>query len=190
MIGVAPPSMGSNVPSAAPAAAAFAPPAAAPFAAPAAQAPTAAFAAAPPAYEAPPQQPPASTAQPVSSVNPLGGTMVADASTFGGAFPGSPSAPPGGGYDPNAYGSAPPAYGSAPPAAYGSAPAAAYGSPPPGAMAPIAPAPMQHMEDDSMTIPGTVGGPNPIVTVLLIVLTCGIYGIYLLIKGKRSQPQG
>jgi hypothetical protein len=35
-------------------------------------------------------------------------------------------------------------------------------------------------------IPGTVGGQNPIVTILLIVLTCGIYGIYLLIKNKKS----
>ena len=41
---------------------------------------------------------------------------------------------------------------------------------------------------DSMDIvPGKVGGPNPIVTVLLIVLTCGIYGIYLLIK-NRNKP--
>jgi len=28
---------------------------------------------------------------------------------------------------------------------------------------------------------------RPILTVLLIVLTCGIYGIYLLVKGKK-QP--
>jgi len=38
-------------------------------------------------------------------------------------------------------------------------------------------------------IPGTVGGANPIVTVLLIVLTCGIYGIYLLVKGKKSPVE-
>jgi hypothetical protein len=35
-------------------------------------------------------------------------------------------------------------------------------------------------------IPGVVGGTNPIVTVLLIVATCGIYGIYLLVKGKKE----
>lgn len=41
---------------------------------------------------------------------------------------------------------------------------------------------------DSMDIvPGRVGGLNPVVTVLLIVLTCGIYGIYLLIK-NRNKP--
>jgi hypothetical protein len=48
-------------------------------------------------------------------------------------------------------------------------------------MQPLAPA-----QDDMMPIPGTVGGPNPIVTVLLIVATCGIYGIYLLVKGKKQ----
>jgi hypothetical protein len=50
-------------------------------------------------------------------------------------------------------------------------------------MQPLAPAPDM---DDMMPIPGTVGGPNPIVTVLLIVATCGIYGIYLLVKGKKA----
>jgi hypothetical protein len=35
-------------------------------------------------------------------------------------------------------------------------------------------------------VPGMVGGPNPVVTVLLIVLTCGIYGVYLLIKNKKA----
>jgi len=167
MIGVAPPSLGSNSPVAAPAPAAPAP------------APTAAFAAAPPvaAYEPPPAAP-ASSAQPVSSVNPLGGTMVADTSSFAAAFQPPAAA---GGFDPNATAPAPaPGFGSSPPAAYGSAP-------PPAAMAPVAPAPMAPMEEESFAIPGAVGGPNPIVTVLLIVLTCGIYGIYLLIKGKKQN---
>jgi hypothetical protein len=47
---------------------------------------------------------------------------------------------------------------------------------------------MQPVQDSLGPIPGTVGGANPIVTVLLIVLTCGIYGIYLLMKGKKSAP--
>ena len=37
---------------------------------------------------------------------------------------------------------------------------------------------------------GMVGGPNPVVTVLLIVMTCGIYGVYLLIKNKKAQQGG
>ncbi len=41
-------------------------------------------------------------------------------------------------------------------------------------------------DDEPLIIPGVVGGANPIVTVLLIVLTCGIYGIYLLVKGKKA----
>jgi hypothetical protein len=44
-------------------------------------------------------------------------------------------------------------------------------------------------DDPLPPIPGTVGGANPIVTVLLIVLTCGIYGIYLLVKGKKSPVE-
>jgi hypothetical protein len=52
---------------------------------------------------------------------------------------------------------------------------------PQGAMAP--------MDEPLPPIPGTVGGANPIVTVLLIVLTCGIYGIYLLVKGKKSPVE-
>lgn len=47
---------------------------------------------------------------------------------------------------------------------------------------------MAQVHDSLAPIPGTVGGANPIVTVLLIVLTCGIYGIYLLVKGKKSAP--
>ncbi len=47
---------------------------------------------------------------------------------------------------------------------------------------------MAPVHDSLAPIPGTVGGANPIVTVLLIVLTCGIYGIYLLVKGKKSAP--
>jgi hypothetical protein len=47
------------------------------------------------------------------------------------------------------------------------------------------PAPM-YREDPSDTIPGTFGGPNPVVTVLLIVMTCGIYGIYLLNKNRKA----
>lgn len=51
------------------------------------------------------------------------------------------------------------------------------------------PMPMHPMQGDmSMEpVPGMVGGRNPIVTVLLIVLTCGIYGIYLLVKGRKNQ---
>jgi hypothetical protein len=115
-------------------------------------------------------------------VNPLGGTLVADASSFTGGFPPPPAAS---GYDPNAAAAA------APPASYASAPPAYGSQPPPAAgMVPSPPAAMAPMEDDNYTVPGTVGGPNPIVTVLLIVLTCGIYGIYLLIKGKKQQSQG
>jgi hypothetical protein len=120
---------------------------------------------------------------PSSAVNPLGGTMVADASGFGGAFP---PAPPPGNYD---MGAPPPGFG-APPAG-GMDPLGAtapvVGQPPTPAQMPPppAPAPIQQYEED-MPIPGTVGGANPIVTVLLIVLTCGIYGIYLLVKGKKQ----
>jgi hypothetical protein len=121
------------------------------------------------------QQPPS------SAVNPLGGTVVADAGAFGGAFPPSPPAGQGGGYD---MGAPPPGFGAPQPPAdvgYGAtAPMMSASAP----MAPMPPAPMAPMDD--MPIPGTVGGSNPIVTVLLIVLTCGIYGIYLLVKGKKQ----
>jgi hypothetical protein len=50
--------------------------------------------------------------------------------------------------------------------------------PPPGAMV--------AQDYDMQPIPGTVGGSNPVVTVLLIVLTCGIYGVYMLLKNKKS----
>jgi hypothetical protein len=48
---------------------------------------------------------------------------------------------------------------------------------------------MGAVDEPLPPIPGTVGGANPIVTVLLIVLTCGIYGIYLLVKGKKSPVE-
>jgi hypothetical protein len=57
---------------------------------------------------------------------------------------------------------------------------------PPGGMAPMAPQD-GYQYDDMQVLPATVGGSNPVVTVLLIVLTCGIYGIYLLVKNKKGQ---
>ena len=127
--------------------------------------------------------------QPVSSVNPLGGTVVADAGAFGAGFP--PGPPPGMGAPQGDLGAPPPGFG-APPPGFGAPPPAyggdqGYGAPPnPAAMAPVPQMqPLAPMDDD-MPIPGTVGGPNPIVTVLLIVATCGIYGIYLLVKGKKQ----
>jgi hypothetical protein len=105
-----------------------------------------------------------------------------------------------------AFGAPPPAYG-APPQQQPAAPGPqGYGAPPPGFGAPAdalgatSPAAegqqmslpqtssMAEVHDSLAPIPGTVGGANPIVTVLLIVLTCGIYGIYLLVKGKKSAP--
>jgi hypothetical protein len=211
MIGVAPPSMGSQMgPGGVPAA----PPAAA---AP----PQQAYAPPQPAYEPPPH-----VASPPSAVNPLGGTVVADTSAFqphapgGGGFPQQQPQQPMGGPPPQqggygappqgaaygatqAFGAPPPAYGAPPqqqggygaPQGYGAAPPG-FGAPPDvlGATTPAAdgqPMPMQPMamspaHDSLAPIPGTVGTANPIVTVLLIVLTCGIYGIYLLVKGKKS----
>jgi len=91
----------------------------------------------------------------------------------------------GGGYD---IGAPPPGFAAPPPAAdpmMGQAPMA-----PPGAAPMVPQQSMDMMQDEPMPpIPGTVGGPNPIVTVLLIVLTCGIYGIYLLVKGKKQNVQ-
>jgi hypothetical protein len=145
-----------------------------------------------------------------SAVNPLGGTMVADAGAFGGGFPaGAPVPPPpagGGSFD---IGAPPPGFGAAPQGGFG-APPPGFGAPqaaPSGfestmpvggdGLAPLAPSPGAGMDvhpgagmapaDDYQPIPGTVGGSNPIVTVLLIVFTFGIYGIYLLIKGKKQQ---
>jgi hypothetical protein len=193
MIGVAPPSLGSNAPPVVGGAPAPAPQIVQPPA---------------PAYEPPPAPvaaPAPSMANPVSSVNPLGGTMVADTGGFGAGFP--PAAPPamGGGYDigapPPGFGAPAPGFGAPPPGFGGAdalgatAPAAdaqpmamapAYQPPQPAPMAPVAPAPMASYEDDE-PIPGVQGGPNPIVTVLLIVLTFGLYGIYLLVKGKKSS---
>lgn len=75
---------------------------------------------------------------------------------------------------------------------------AGYGAPQPGYGAPeqmapqaqMPPQPMAQMPagDEMEPVPGMVGGRNPVVTVLLIVLTCGLYGIYLLIKSKK-QPK-
>jgi hypothetical protein len=56
---------------------------------------------------------------------------------------------------------------------------------PPGAMMPQG---GYQYDDMAAAVPGTVGASNPVVTVLLIVLTCGIYGVYLLVKNK-NQPQ-
>ena len=126
MIGVAPPSMGSNTPppGAVPAMGpppqgAIPPPPAnlgatppgfggppAGFGAPPAGfgAPPQGFGAPPPGFDAPAApQPHASS----SAVNPLGGTVVADAGAFGGGFPPAP-APHAGGYD---IGGAPPGFG-------------------------------------------------------------------------------
>jgi hypothetical protein len=198
MIGVAPPSLGSNQPpvpgmGAAPRAPAAMPPAGQ-FGAPAP-------AAMPPGGTAPMATPPAAVS-PQHAVNPLGGTVVADAGAFGGGFPGAggaiPAPPAGaaGGYD---IGAPPPGFG-APPPGFAQQPGAGYGAPPHadpafGATAQSAPmVPAQHgamapIDEPLPPIPGTVGGANPIVTVLLIVLTCGIYGIYLLVKGKKSPVE-
>jgi len=183
MIGVAPPSLGSNAP---PIAARPAPPAdPSGFGAP-----PPGFGAPPPGFGAPPtpEAPapmatsPMAAQQPVSSVNPLGGTVVADAGAFGAGFP--PAPPQGMGGPPADLGAPPPGFG-APPPAYGGD--ASYGAPPnPSAMAPVPQMQPMAPADDDMAIPGVVGGPNPIVTVLLIVATCGIYGIYLLVKGKKQ----
>jgi hypothetical protein len=162
-------------------------------------------------------------------VNPLGGTVVADTSSFGAhppaqaataafpqqeppAFGGPPPGgygqqPPGYGQQPS-YGQPPPGYGQPPPG-FGAPPQQGYGAPPPGYGAPppgfgaptdvlgattpaadgqpvyTPPTSMTPVHDSLVPIPGLVGGTNPIVTVLLIVLTCGIYGIYLLVKGKK-----
>jgi hypothetical protein len=112
-----------------------------------------------------------------------------------------------GGYEPaatEAFGAPPPGFGGTQPAGFGGTQPAGFGAPPPGfgaqpggydspgvdpnAMPVHQPnAPMQYGGEEPLPpIPGTVGGPNAIVTVLLIVLTCGLYGIYLLIKGRRS----
>ena len=105
--------------------------------------------------------------------------MVADAGAFSGF---APQAPPAVG---------PPADLGAPPPGFGEAPAqASFGAT--AQSAPNAPAmstsPMQQVDEPLEPIPGIVGGPNPIVTVLLIIVTCGIYGIYLLVKGKKQAP--
>ncbi len=127
-------------------------------------------------------------------VNPLGGTMVADASAFGG-FAGAPHQPappaPTGGYD------APPAGFGAPPPGFGAPPTGFEATSPIGDDRPLPipqtaamgmqSAPITPYQESLPPIPGTVGGANPIVTVLLIVFTCGIYGIYLLIKGKKAS---
>lgn len=152
----------------------------------------------PPAAMAPPQ-PSAST------VNPLGGTVVADAGAFGRAGVPAPGAQapgaPGGGYDigapPPGFGAPPPGFGQQPPAAGYDAPQGGMQQGGLGATAqsagnPIVAAPpagMAPMDEPLPPIPGTVGGGNPIVTVLLIVLTCGIYGIYLLVKGKKAPVE-
>jgi hypothetical protein len=121
----------------------------------------------------------------------------------GGATHGFAAPPPQYGAPPQqqAYGNPPPGFG-APPPNFGGAPPA-YGAPPqnfgapPDVLGATAPAvdggqyaqhssSMAPVQDSLMPIPGVVGGTNPIVTVLLIVLTCGVYGIYLLVKGKKS----
>jgi hypothetical protein len=241
MIGVAPPSLGANVakpePSAAPAPAAPAPvPAPHEFGAPqgfgGGTQPNPAYGAtqqgfgSPAAgypgasgYGNPSAQPPQ---QAPSGVNPLGGTVVADASSFsnpnyghapgqsggyeaapppqggyGGPPPDAGAPPPGYGAPQGGYGGPPQGYG-APPAGggFGSAPTQGFGATEPAGsayqqqMQPYAPLPpLEQGRDSNMVIPGTVGGPNSIVTVLLIVATCGIYGIYLLVKGKKSAQQ-
>jgi hypothetical protein len=174
----------------------------------------------PPGYA---QQPPPNA--PSSAVNPLGGTVVADASAFsnpaygnvpgqapGGFDPnaapqgyappqGGGYAPPGaapgygGGYDPNQGGYGAPQGGYGAPQQGGYAPGGGFGATEPagasygGNMQPYQPMPPIHEGgmSQNMDVAGTVGGPNPIVTVLLIVCTCGIYGIYLLVKGKKAQ---
>jgi hypothetical protein len=104
--------------------------------------------------------------------------VVADTGAFagGGGFPPAPG-PQAGGYDIPP----PPGFGAPQDPGFG-ATAPVMGTAP---MVPMQQSGMEPM-DDMGVIPGTVGGSNPIVTVLLIVLTCGIYGIYLLVKGKRS----
>ncbi len=118
MIGVAPPSMGSNT---------------GPLGAPQAPAPAAAPPAfAPPAYQppAPAAAPPAPAHEPPSAVNPLGGTVVADTSSFG-AMPKPPQGMGGAPYDaPPGFGAPPPGFGGQQPGY--SAPTAAFGSPPSG----------------------------------------------------------
>jgi hypothetical protein len=138
---------------------------------------------------------------------------VADASAFTNPAFGSAPPQPQGGFDPNAqpqgYGApynpgAPPqgGYGgfdpgAAPPQGGGYAPPqGGYGNPgfnspePYGAMSPYGSSqPLEPVRNSNFEIPGTVGGQNPIVTVLLIVCTCGVYGIYLLVKGKKAQGQ-
>jgi hypothetical protein len=141
--------------------------------------------------------------------------MVADPGAFGGMpamghgpMGGPPGPPPGAdpyagpppGADPN-LGAPPPGFGGGAPApapgGFGIDQTLQQGQPPPypadrpldagGALAgPGArPGPMAQMPDTDV-VPGMVGGPNPVVTVLLIVLTCGIYGVYLLIKNKKA----
>jgi hypothetical protein len=81
------------------------------------------------------------------------------------------------------YGAPPPGFGASPDALGATTPATD------GQQMPVQQtASMAQVHDSLAPIPGTVGGANPIVTVLLIVLTCGIYGIYLLVKGKKSAP--
>ena len=241
MIGVAPPSLGSNVPAAAPVVEPVPPPPPHDFGAgagggfgqpPPQQQPgfgstQQAFggpgAGYPPAggYGAPQGAPPNA---PSSAVNPLGGTVVADASAFTNPAFGNTPQPqqPAGGFDPNAQppggygapynpppqqggyggfdpGAAPPQFGGAPqqggyvPPPQGGYGNAGYGATDPagapyGAMSPYGSSPpLEPVRNSNMEIPGTVGGQNPIVTVLLIVCTCGIYGIYLLVKGKKAQ---
>jgi len=170
-------------------------------------------------YGAPQGAPPTA---PSSAVNPLGGTVVADASAFTNpAFANAPPQQPPGGFDPNAqpqgYGTPynpPPAQGGyggfdpgAPPPQFGGPQGGGYGAPQPGygnpgfnstepagasygAMSPYGSSPpLEPVRNSNIEIPGTVGGQNPIVTVLLIVCTCGIYGIYLLVKGKKAQGE-
>lgn len=254
MIGVAPPSLGSNVgPAAAPPVVEPVPPPPPPppefggggFGAPPQQGFGATQQAYPPpgagypppgGYGAPGGGPPPNP--PSSAVNPLGGTVVADASAFTNpAFGNAPPQQPPGGYDPNAQpqgygqpspggfdpnaqpgygqpynpgappqgyggydpGAAPPQFGGPSGGGYGAPPQGGYGTPGGfsaaeptggayGAMAPYGSSPpLEPVRNSSMEIPGTVGGQNPIVTVLLIVCTCGIYGIYLLVKGKKAQ---
>jgi hypothetical protein len=204
MIGVAPPSLGSNAP-----AGAAMPPSVGPtpgmgqpgMGQPGMGQPGMGQPGMAPAPAPEPQAPPQ------HDVNPLGGTMVADP----GALAGIPGMPPPGfgpppGADPNA----------------GPPPGPGFGTPPPG-FAPNAPPPPQQgfgidqtLQQGQVPMPGgsqpldagggalaapagppqgmsledipkgMVGGPNPVVTVLLIVFTCGIYGVYLLIKNKKG----
>jgi hypothetical protein len=210
MIGVAPPSIGSNTPGAP--VQGYGTPGGAP-------APTAPMGSVPDPNMAP--------RAPEPGVNPLGGTMVADANAFPGyAAPqqqqpqqpappapdyGQPGAPPPQapqyGQDPG-IGQPPPGFGApqGQPPGYGVDPSFQQGVPPtggdqpyggmqPGAMVPSGMQPGAMMpqggyqyDDMPAPVPGSVGASNPVVTVLLIVLTCGIYGVYLLVKNK-NQPQ-